>query len=128
MTPPATQSSTKHSKSAPTQCPGGTRPEQVVDSESRDPCTGISADKIKRDYASAGDGSLLHEIVDKKGDGVLDLKEFLEWGNYSTGNTLTDYKSVKPWIRWFFAYDQDGDGKVSVGEVERPGSNVTWVG
>ena len=112
-----------------TECPGGTQPEEVVDPQSWEPCKGISAGKVKREDNTTGgdDEKVLHDIVDKNGDGFLDLREFLEWANYSSGNTLTDYTKVKPWIRFFFAYDQNQDSKISLEEVERPRSNVTWL-
>ena len=63
------------------------------------------------------DEKALHEIVDKNGDSVLDLEEFLQWANYSSGDTLTDYTKVKPWIRLFFAYDENQDSRISLEEV-----------
>ena len=58
---------------------------------------------------------------------MLELEEFLQWANYSSGDTLTDYTKVKPWIRLFFAYDENQDSRISLEEVDRPRSNVTWL-
>jgi Ca2+-binding EF-hand superfamily protein len=106
----------------------------VVDPASREPCFGISADKNRRDTVGLDSGTnnteearLLHQIVDKDGDGKLDLAEFLAWANYSTGDALTDYSKVKPWIRLFFAYDQNEDARIELSEVGRPRSKTTWI-
>jgi hypothetical protein len=61
-----------------------------------------------------------HSLADKNGDGVLDLEEFMQWANYSNGGQLKDYKETMAWIRFFYAYDVNGNGVVEPKEVGRP--------
>jgi hypothetical protein len=61
-----------------------------------------------------------HSLADKNGDGVLDREEFMQWANYSNGGQLKDYKETMAWIRFFYAYDRNGNGVVEPEEVGRP--------
>lgn len=51
----------------------------------------------------------LQQVADNDGDGVLSLREHLQYANYSSGFTLTDVRSTKAFINYFYRYANDND-------------------